>query len=216
MKLQNILLFFCAAFLPMIAYAQAGEKPTITVTSVPGAIPANNALIVKCYVEEAKQRPEYDTGNLHIIYSDKTEVIEKIPPKIKSTAKDIVMNQEGIAAPVVAPDKRTIAWTETFDNRGTSYSIPMVLAIYQSSKKVLHIQQGQMVWYWTFLDGGKKIAAVWGTTHGKEIGDYQLYDVRTGRLLSQALGDMDTQSLKPNAPKWAKETENKMHSKRSE
>jgi hypothetical protein len=70
-----------------------------------------------------------------------------------------------------------------------------------------------MVWYWTFLDGGKKIAAVWGTTHGPEIGDYQLYDARTGQILSEALGDVDIQALQPNAPKWAKETERKMHSR---
>ena len=215
MKTEHMLLLSCVAFLPALACAQTtdGDRPTVTETKIHGAVPAGTARIVKYYVDKAEHDFDYDTGNLHIIYSDKTEVIEKVPPKTKGTEKNIVKNQEGIADPAVAPDKRTIAWTETFDNCGTSYSIPLVLAIYQSGKRVLHIQQGQMVWYWTFLDGGKHIAAVWGTTHGQEIGDYQLYDIKTGHMLAEVFGDVDTQSLKQNAPKWAQETERKMHSR---
>ncbi|MDR3612244.1 MAG: hypothetical protein P4L53_01675 [Candidatus Obscuribacterales bacterium] len=215
MKNENILLFLCLAFLPALACAQstAGDRPTVTITKIRGAVPAETAHIVKYYVEKTKHDSEYDTGNLHIIYSDKTEVIEKVSPKAKSSDKNIIKNQEGIVDPSVAPDKRTIAWTETFDNCGTSYSIPLILAIYQSGKTILHIQQGQMVWYWMFLDGGKRIAAVWGTTHGPEIGDYQLYDSKTGRMLSETFGDVDTQFLKADAPEWAKQTERKMHSR---
>jgi hypothetical protein len=215
MKIENILLFLCLAFLPAFACAQTttGDRPTVTTTRIHGAVPAETAHIVKYYVKKTKHDSEYDTGNLHIIYSDKTEVIEKVPSKAKSSGKNIVKNHEGITEPAVAPDKRTIAWTETFDNCGTSYSIPLVLAIYQSGKTILRIQQGQMVWYWTFLDGGKRIAAVWGTTHGPETGDYQLYDAKTGHVLSEAFGDVDRQSLKPDAPEWAKQTERKMHSR---
>jgi hypothetical protein len=107
----------------------------------------------------------------------------------------------------VAPDRRTIAWEETFDNCATSYSVPLVLAIYRSGHTILHIQQGQMLWYWTFRDGGKHVAAVWGTTHGPAVGDYQLYDVETGRMVSEVFGDPATQSLGADAPEWAKETE---------
>ena len=63
-----------------------------------------------------------------------------------------------------------------------------------------------MLWYWTFRDDGKHVAAVWGPTHGPEVGDYQLYDVKTGRQVSEVFGDPETQSLKAGAPEWAKET----------
>jgi hypothetical protein len=93
-----------------------------------------------------------------------------------------------------------VGWWAALDNAGRSYAIPYVLAIYQSGKNILHIEWGQMLWFWTFRDGGKRIAAVWGPTHGPEVGDYQLYDARTGRLLSEVFGDPTTQSLSPDAP----------------
>ena len=141
------------------------------------------------------------------IYSDKTEIIETLRPNEKSTEKNIVYNQEGITDVKIALDRRTIGWAENFGNCCTSYSIPIALAIYRSGYTILHIQQGQMLWYWTFRDGGKHVAAVWGTTHGPEVGDYQLYDVKTGHLVSEAFGDPRTQSLSADAPQWAKETE---------
>jgi hypothetical protein len=69
----------------------------------------------KYYVDEPARGSSYATGNLHIIYSE-TEIIEKLRPKQKSTASNIVFNEEGINQPKVAADNRTIAWTET-DNR---------------------------------------------------------------------------------------------------
>jgi hypothetical protein len=71
----------------------------------------------------------------------------------------------------------------------------------------LHIQQGQALWYWTFRDGGEHVAAVWGPTHGPYGGDYQLYDAKTGHLISEVFGDPRTQSLSADVPEWVKETE---------
>lgn len=51
-------------------------------------------------------------------------------------------------------------------------------------------------------EGGKQVAVVFG--HGPEVGDYRLYDVKTGKLVSEVWGDADTQSLKTDAPDWAK------------
>jgi hypothetical protein len=184
-----------------------GDQPNVQLTPIHGNMPAQDASIVKYYLDEPSPQSGYETGNLHIVYSDKTEVVETLLPKEKSTEKNIVYNQEGITDVKVAPDKRTIGWAENFDNCCTSYSIPIALAIYGSGKTVLHIQQGQMVWYWTFRDGGKDVAAVWGPTHGTEAGDYQLYDVKTGHLLSEVFDDPTTQSLSADAPAWAKEIE---------
>jgi hypothetical protein len=127
----------------LCAQAIEGAQPAVSVTEMKGKIPAESAYIVKYYVDKPSPGSGYDTGNLHIVYSDKTEVVQALPPKEKSTEKVIVDNQEGITDIKVAPDKRTIGWAETFDNCCTSYSIPIVLAIYESGNTVLHIQQGR-------------------------------------------------------------------------
>jgi hypothetical protein len=187
----------------------------VSVTEIQGPAAAETAHIVKYYVDKAAPGSDYETGSLHIVYTDGTEIIEKLPPKEKSTEANTVYNQEGISDLEVAADKRTIGWTEMVDNCCTSYSVPLSVAIYQSGKEVLHIQQGQMVWYWTFLDGGKRVSVVWGPTHGPEVGDYQLYDAKTGRMLSEVFGKEDIQALAPDAPEWAKLVEEKMHQRRS-
>jgi hypothetical protein len=209
MKVEAFVRCFCFGLLLTSLCAQTadGDQPAVKFTEIKGSLPAKNACIVKDYVDKPSPDSGYETGNLHIVYSDKAEIVETLRPKQKSTEKNIVYNQEGITDVKVAPDKRTIGWAETFDNCGTSYSIPLVLAIYRSGDTILHIQQGQMLWYWAFRDGGKRVAAVWGPTHGPEVGDYQLYDVKTGRLVSEVFGDPTTQSLSADAPEWAKETE---------
>jgi hypothetical protein len=173
--------------------------------------PAAGSYIVKYYVEEAAPGSAYETGPLHIIYSDGLDVVQKLPPKKESTEREIVQNQEGISDPQLAEDKKTMGWTETFDNVGTSYAVPLVLVLYRSGQIIRSIQQGQMVWSWAFVDGGKKVAVVWGLTHGPEVGDFQLYDVNTGRMLSEVFGDPDIQGLKPNAPQWAKKLEEQLN-----
>jgi hypothetical protein len=209
MKIETLVRRLCfALFLtPFCAQAAGGDQPAATITQIKSRAPAENAYIIKYYVDKPAPDSGYETGNLHIIYSDKTEIIETLRPKEKSSEKNIVYYQEGITQVKVAPDKRTIGWEETFDNCCTSYSIPLVLAIYRSGDTTLHIQQGQMLWYWTFCDGGRHVAAVWGTTHGPSVGDYQLYDVETGHLVSEVFGDPTTQSLSADAPEWAKDTD---------
>jgi hypothetical protein len=209
-KVVPVLWLLCFSVLAC-ARTKDRDQPAVSTTRIHGSAPGGDAYIVKYYIDEAFPGSGYETGNLHIVYSDKTEVVEKLRPKEKSTENNIVRNEEGITDPKVAPDRRTAGWTENFDNCGTSYSIPLVLAIYTSGKSILHIQQGQMVWYWTFRDGGKRVAAVWGPTHGPEVGDYQLYDVKTGRMLSEVYGDAKTQSLRPGAPEWARQTEKLYH-----
>ena len=185
--------------------AAADDHPAVTFTKINDNVPAGNAYIIRFYVDHPSPNSSYETGNLHILYSDNREITAALLPKEKSTASNVVYNQEGITEVKLAPDKRTIGWEETFDNCCTSYSVPLVLAVYRSGRTILRIQQGQMLWRWAFREGGKQVAAVWGATHGPEIGDYQLYDVETGRLISEVFGDPATQSLRTDAPEWAKE-----------
>jgi hypothetical protein len=209
MKVETLIPYVCFGLIltSCCAHAEAADQPAVKSTQIETSVPAGNAYIVKYYVKEPSPASGYETGNLHIVYSDKTEVIKRLRPKEKSTENDTIYNQEGITEVKLAPDRRTIAWEETFDNCCTSYSIPLVLAIYRSGGTILHIQQGQMLWHWAFRDGGRRIAAVWGTTHGPAVGDYQLYDTETGRVVSEVFGDPATQSLKADAPEWAKEIE---------
>lgn len=204
--------------LPLAAWTQASrtDQPKITTTSIGGNVPGKDAYIVKYYVDRAPAGSEYETGSLHILYSDKTEVIQKLPPKQKSTEDKVVFNEEGITEPKLAEDKRTIAWTEQFDNCCTSYSIPLVLAVYHSGKSIVEIQQGEMVWRWMFLDGGKRIAAVWGPVHC-DTGDYQLYDTEIGHLIDEVLAGAEVDGkngnihrLRADAPAWAKQLEKQL------
>ena len=197
--------------LPFAAGTQTADKTSQHKTDSAHAKPAAGSYIVKYYVEEAAPGSAYETGPLHIIYNDGLDVIQTLPPKKESTEKEVVENQEGISDPQLAEDKKTMGWTETFDNPGTSYAVPLVLVLYRSGKIIRNIQQGQMVWSWAFADGGKKVAVVWGFTHGAEVGDFQLYDVNSGRMVSEVFGDSDIQGLKPNAPGWAKKLEQQLN-----
>jgi hypothetical protein len=206
----RLVFLLCFALLAFPVGAQTNNnQPYVTHTDIGGSVPAQNAHIVKFYVDAPSPGSEDETGNLHIVYSDRTDVSDTFRPKrqITDDSNEVVYKQLGITDVKIASDIRTIGWAETIDNPATSYAIPYALAIYQSGKTILHIEQGQMLWFWTFRDGGKHIAAVWGPTHGREVGDYQLYDARTGRLLSEVFDDPATKSLSADAPEWAKEAE---------
>ena len=173
--------------------------------------PESNAYIDKYYIADAAPDSVYETGPLHIIYSDGTDVTRALPPKKKSTKDNIVLNQEGFSDVQLAEDRQTLGWTETYDNGGTSYAVPLVLVLFRSGKVLQRIQEGQMVWSWMFFEHGKRAAVVWGPTHGPEVGDFKLYDVSTGKVLSEVYGDAETQALNANAPVWAKKLEARLN-----
>jgi hypothetical protein len=139
------------------------------------------AEITRFFVEEPKRDSGYETGPLHIIYDDGTEIVKTLPP-----LKEGVFNAVGFSGVRLAEDRETLGWTTNVENCCTSYSIPLSVVVFRH-KQVLHeFQQGQMVWRWEFVNGGKQIAVVFGPTHGADVGDNRLYDVKTGKLLSEA------------------------------
>jgi hypothetical protein len=200
------------ACLPSPAQATDTGQPTVTTTNVQGSIPSKVATIEKYSVDTTDPDAYIPTGNLSIAYSDGTMVVEKVPPARKSTANETVFNESGFNDIKISDDKRTIGWSELFENGGTSYPIPEVLVIYRSEKTITHIRQGQMLWDWTFLDGAKQVVAVWGPTHGSSTGDYQLYDARTGRMLSEFMKDTDDKSQRPDVPAWVRQTDQRLFS----
>jgi len=163
---------------PPPANASGGGRPTV------------HANVVEFFVEKPDS---YATGSLHIIYSDGAQVVEVLPPE--DARKGDAENQVGISSVQLAGDQKTVGWAQTYFIGGQSYPIPLVLTLYRSGSIIRRIRQGQMIWGWSFLDGAQKAAIVWGLTHGPEVGDYQLYDVNTGRKLAEAYGDEATQQL---------------------
>lgn len=190
--------------------SQSADNTNFHSTPIQGHAPAASAHILRYNLDKPKPGSGNEKGNLHIIYSDGTEVVGILAPKPKGTVAEGEYTQVGINSIKVAPDHQTIGWAEMVENCCTSYSIPVSLAIYSAGGEVLHIKQGQMLWYWNFRDNGKHVVTVWGATHGPQIGTYQLIDLSTKRLLDEVYGDEDTQSLKPSAPQWAKQTEMEM------
>jgi len=170
------------------------------------------AEITSYSVEGAKEDSGY-TGPLHVLYDDRTEVVQALPSPKASTDKDRAFNAVGFSDIQLAADKQTLGWTINVENCCTSYPIPLSLVIFRHGRVLHTFAQGQMVWSWMFFLGGKRIAVVFGPTHGPEIGDYRLYDVQTGKLISEISGDEATQALKPDAPEWAQLLQEHLHNK---
>ena len=174
---------------------------------------SQTAEITRFFIEESKKDSKYETGPLHIVYDDGTEVVKALPPLEASTEKETVFNDVGFSDVHLAADRQTLGWTIDVENCCTSYPIPRRVVIFRHRKVLRTFEQGQMVWNWMFFLGGKRLAAVFGPTHGPEVGDYRLYDIQTGKLISEVFGDEDTQSLSANAPEWAKLLEEHLHNK---
>ena len=51
------------------------------------------AQITKFFIAEAASGSGYETGPLHIIYSDGTEIVQTLPPLKPSTDKEIVFKE---------------------------------------------------------------------------------------------------------------------------
>lgn len=191
-------MFAVLCLCPVAAAQSGGESPAKT-------------YITKYYIADAAPDSTFETGFLHIVYSDGSEVVQEIPAKKTSTETNAVFNQEGFSDVQLAEDRQTIGWAEMYDNCCTSYSVPLAVVLYRSGKVRCHLQSGQMMWNWMFLKRGARVAIVWGPTHGPEIGDYRLYDVKSCKVLSQVYGDPETQALKNDAPEWTRVLEGKMH-----
>ena len=189
------------------ALAQSSAKPRKTRST------SQFAEVTKFFIEDSKKDSGYETGPLHIVYDDGTEVVRTLPPLEASTEKETVFNDVGYSDVHLATDRQTLGWTIDVENFCTSYPIPLRVVIFRHGKVLHSFAQGQMVWSWMFFRGGDVVAVVFGPTHGPEVGDYRLYDVQTGKLLSEVLGDEDTQSLKPDAPEWAQLLQEHLHSK---
>lgn len=193
------------ALLSLMASAQT------TPTSPRKGHTPNPPHITRFFIEQPPAGSKYETGPLHILYSDGSDVVQTLPPWQPSTAQQFVDNTVGFADVALASDGQTLGWTLDVENPGTSYPVPVSLVLLQNKRVIRTLATGQMIWSWMFLSNGKQVAAVFGFTHGPEVGDYRLYDVSNGKLLSEVWGDETTQSLKPDAPAWAQKLQDHFH-----
>ena len=181
--------------------------------------PAQNRLnhkprqIARYYIDQPHPGSRYETGSLHIVYEDGADVVMKLPPLQKSTEKEAVFNEIGFSDVKLAEDKQTIGWTIDVENCCTSYPLPSELVVFRGGHILQTFDNIRMIWSWMFVRGGERVAVVSGFSHGPEVGQYQLYDVETGKLLAEVWGDEKLQALKPDAPRWAKLLEEQLHSR---
>lgn len=169
--------------------------------------------IARFFIDGSKAGSGYETGPLHIVYDDGTESLMKLPPLEKGTDKEVVFNDVGFSDVKLAADKRTMGWTVDTENCCTSYPLPAELVVFRHGHILQRFGQIRMIWSWMFVRGGERVAIVSGFSHGPEVGDYRLYDVKTGKLLAEVWGDENLQALKPGAPSWAKLLEEQLHSR---
>lgn len=165
--------------LPVGASAQSQERQ---------ARSASQAYIKEFFIEEPQANSGYETGPLHIIYSDGSEVVKTLPPL---KPKDI-LNAVAFSNVRLAEDRQTLGWEINIEGCCTSYSIPITVVVFRH-KHVLHTfspgEGGQpMILEWRFLRGGKQVETTFGPIHG-EGGGVRIYDVKTGRVLTKSLDE---------------------------
>lgn len=183
-----------ASPLPVVAQTALDAPPSPPKTQARPELKAG-AHIVKVYVEQdPKKRPDR-TGPVHVLYSDRTEKIEKSGAKYNYPPK-------------IADDQQTAGWEEHY-----GYPYRLVIAIYRD-KKVIYRFEGAVPTYWEFLEGGNLVAIVWMANHGSLKAEYNLYDVTTGKIKSEIIADNNlnpgaivVNSLRTDAPIWAKKVE---------
>jgi hypothetical protein len=149
--------------------------------------PANSASrdeITRFFIEEPQEKSGYETGPLHIIYSDGSEVVQTLPPL---KPRD-VSNAVGFSGVKLAEDRQTLGWEINIEGCCTSYSIPIAVVVFRH-RHVLHTftpgDGGEpTVWDWKFVRGGKQVEVGFGPIHG-DTGDVRLYDVKTGKALPE-------------------------------
>ena len=138
----------------------ASAQPTETQKKAKST--SETAEITRFFIEEPKKGSAYETGPLHIVYDDGTEIVKTLPPMETSTDKEIVFNDVGFSCVQLAADRQTLGWTVDAENCCTSYPIPQRVVIFRRGK-VLHAFAPGLVWNWMFFLGGKRVAIVSGS-----------------------------------------------------
>ena len=110
-------------------------------------------------------------------------------------------NQVSIRALAISPDRHSAGWLVDLPNCCTSYPIPMTLVIYRGEGfPLLRFGTGQGIWAWAYRERGQQVAFCSAPAHGGAVYDYQLREVRSGRLLDTWMGRPGDE----RAPTWTR------------
>jgi hypothetical protein len=163
--------------------------------------PSKDAHIVK-FFSDKKDADGHETGPLHIIYSDGSDV--EIQNETKRFGDGQNLPQNIFSNIQLAGDQQHIGWLAEYMICSQSYPCPVELVIFRAGKEPTRIgPQYGIFWNWKFLKGGKRIASHSGFPHGDNDGAYALHDTETGRELAKYRPEQK------NAPNWVKELEKK-------
>lgn len=86
----------------------ASAQSTATQEKTKGT--SQTAEITRFFFEESKKDSRYETGPLHIVYNDGTEVVKTLPALETSTDKETVFNDVGFSNVQLAADRQTLGW----------------------------------------------------------------------------------------------------------
>lgn len=163
-----------------------------------------------CVAEAADS--SYESGPLHIVYSDASQFMERPAPKqvpANTHCPCCDGNEEGFIDPQLAEDRQTLGWLVDADTCGQNYPLPVALVLFRSGAVLRSIIPERLIWDWMFFQEAKLVGLSLGPSHGAAAPDeYKLYNVDTGRLVDKVVADQD-QELKPGAPQWAKKLQDK-------
>ena len=183
MKAAVFFLLFAGMVMPLPVAAQMVQNPKL----------AAGAYIVKWILTDEAS----GTGPLHIIYSDGTD-LTVADERGDFTKGNGPITQESFSDIQLAQDHRTIGWLAEYRMCAQSYPCPLELIIYRAGHVLQKISPAYGIfWSWKFLKGGREVAARSGFSHGDDTGEYELYDIGTGRKLAGY-------SLRGRIPGWAR------------
>jgi hypothetical protein len=118
-------------------------------------------------------------------------------------------DQTEASAGAISPDGQSAGWLALYPYASASYSIPMKLMILTNGRvRTLVSSVGLPIWYWSFQEGGRRVAYHSETTHGGLGERYELRDVARGLLIAEYTPEYDRAgrvAARPNEPTWVKE-----------
>jgi hypothetical protein len=125
-------------------------------------------------------------------------------PRLPPLSAD--MPNVGAEQAAVSPDHQSVGWLALFTNCCTSYPLPLNLVILHDGR--LHVLEGSTsIWFWSFQDGGRRVAAREELPHGDQGLHYDLWDVASGDRVAEYAPAYDTDGhpiARPNEPEWVK------------
>jgi hypothetical protein len=152
-------------------------------------VQSQRAPLIDRFYEDAK-------GNLHIVFTDGKDLAV---PKEKGRYE---VAQEGFENILIAKSKRRVGWLASYMVCAQSYPCTPELAIFENGKIIQFIKPvSGVIWNWSFIRGGDRVAIQYGFPHGDEVGAFALHDAVSGKKISEY------SQIGKRKPDWVQELE---------